>query len=149
MSKYNERLVEIDVILSYLNEEELEKIPEDVRRYIKENKSTDYIWEYDENKSLADQDISRETMALLSYLNMRYLLNEQQRKVMEQIHKYNESKLEDTKKEKYKTEDLFSTSSEEDNQEQAIENDTTEIVVYKENIFKKIFSKIKSFFNLK
>lgn len=146
MSKYNERLVEIDVILSYLNEEELEKIPEDVKRYIKENKSTDYIWEYDESKSLEEQDISRETMALLSYLNMRYLLNEQQRKVMEQIHKYNESKLESSKKEKYQKEELFNDSNKEQEKES---EDITEIVVYKENIFKKIFSKIKNFFNLK
>ena len=146
MSKYNERLVEIDVILSYLNEEELEKIPEDVKRYIKENKSTDYIWEYDESKSLEEQDISRETMALLSYLNMRYLLNEQQRKVMEQIHKYNESKLESSKKEKYQKEELFNDSNKEQEKES---EDITEIVFYKENIFKKIFSKIKNFFNLK
>lgn len=143
MSKYNERLVEIDEILSYLNEDELEKIPEEVRNYIKENKSTDYIWEYNEDKPLEEQNISRETLALLSYLNMKYLLNEQQRKVMEQIHKYNESKIESEKAAKYQTEDLFKKTNYE------IQEDNTEMVVYKENILKKILNKIKSFFKIK
>ena len=143
MSKYNERLVEIDEILSYLNEDELEKIPEEVRNYIKENKSTDYIWEYNQDKPLEEQNISRETLALLSYLNMKYLLNEQQRKVMEQIHKYNESKIESEKTAKYQTEDLFKKTNYE------IQEDNTEMVVYKENILKKVLNKIKSFFKIK
>ena len=48
MSDYNKRLVEVDEVLKYLSKEDLEKIPEDIRKLIKENKDISFIWHYDE-----------------------------------------------------------------------------------------------------
>ena len=73
MVDYNKRLVEVDEILKYLSEEDLMKIPEDIRQLVKENKDKEYTWQYDETKSLKDQNVSRDTIAFLSYLNMEYL----------------------------------------------------------------------------
>lgn len=92
MIDYNKRLVEVDEILSYLSEEELLRIPEDVRKIIKENKDKDYIWKFDETKELKDQGLSRDTIIILSYLNMQYLLNEEQKILMQQIHELNDRK---------------------------------------------------------
>ena len=71
MIDYNKRLVEVDEILSYLSEEELLRIPEDVRKIIKENKDKDYIWKFDETKELKDQGLSRDTIIILSYFNSK------------------------------------------------------------------------------
>ena len=55
MVDYNKRLVEVDEILNYLSNEDLLKIPEDVRQAIKDNKDKEYIWKYDISKELKEQ----------------------------------------------------------------------------------------------
>jgi hypothetical protein len=90
--KYAKCLVEVDEILNYLKYDELIKIPEEVRELIKNNKDKNYTWTYDITKGLNEQNINRETVAILSYLNMKYLLDEKQRAVMEEIHISNEKK---------------------------------------------------------
>lgn len=142
MIDYNKRLVEVDEILNYLSEEDLMKIPEEVRMAIKENKDTEYLWHYDESKPLKEQNVSRDTIAFLSYLNMEYLLNEKQKEFMQQIHELNDKKLEEAKLEKYGVEDLFKRNK---TQQEEIEQELS-LVEYKENFFTKVISKIKNFF---
>ena len=147
MVDYNKRLVEVDEILNYLSEEDLMKIPEDVRQLIKENKDKEYTWQYDETKPLKDQNVSRDTIAFLSYLNMEYLLNEKQKQYMKQLHELNEKKLEEEKAEKYKADDLFKRNKM--RQEERVETEQVQeqaLVEYKESLFTKIVNKIKDFF---
>lgn len=104
----SKRLVEVDEILNYLSAEELNKIPEDIRAIIYENKDKDYIWNYDTSKQLKDQDVSNDTIAILSYLNMEYLLNEKQKDLMQKIYNLADSKIEEEKRKKYSSNDIFS-----------------------------------------
>lgn len=147
MVDYNKRLVEVDEILNYLSEEDLLKIPEEVRNTIKENKDKEYFWQYDETKPLKDQEVSRDTIAFLSYLNMEYLLNEQQKEYMQQLHELNEKKLEEAKVEKYGVDDLFKRNKPQ--QEEIKETEQIQeqaLVKYKESFLTKVISKIKNFF---
>ena len=149
MVDYDKRLVEVDEILGYLSEDDLSKIPEEIRQIIKEKKNKEYTWKYDESKELKDQDVNRDTIVILSYLNMEYLLNTEQKELMEKIHKLNELKSEELKRERYKPEDLFNRDkvSIEKNTNQDVQK--TQMIEYKENIFTKIIKKIKSFFKIK
>ena len=149
MVDYDKRLVEVDEILGYLSEDDLSKIPEEIRQIIKEKKNKEYTWKYDESKELKDQDVNRDTIVILSYLNMEYLLNKKQKELMEKIHKLNELKSEELKRERYKPEDLFNRDkvSIEKNTNQDVQK--TQMIEYKENIFTKIIKKIKSFFKIK
>ena len=79
-------LVQLNETLKYLKEEDLNKIPLEIRKAINEEKDKQYKWDYDESKSLQEQNIDRKTIAMLSYLNMKYLLDEEQRKMMKEIH---------------------------------------------------------------
>ena len=147
MVDYNKRLVEVDEVLNYLSEEDLSKIPEDIRQIIKDNKDKEYIWKYDVSKELKDQNLNRDTIIILSYLNMEYLLNEEQKQLMQQIHELNEKKLENAKAEKYGADDLFKrnkTQKEEPKEAEQIQEQA--LVEYKENFFTKVISKIKNFF---
>ena len=146
MVDVSKRLVEVDEVLKYLNVDELKKIPEEIRQMIKANKDKDYIWKYDENKKLKNQNLSRDTFAFLSYLNMEYLLNEEQKKLMNQIHMENERKEEEIKSEKYKTDDLFKKNTNKI-ETKSYQNDL-EIVEYKETIFRRVINKIKKFFGI-
>ena len=91
--EYSKCLVEVDEVLKYLNPEELIKIPDNVRKAITDNKDKNYEWKYDESKKLEDQNLNRKSIAILSYLNMEYLLNDEQRKLMEQIHRAKKKEL--------------------------------------------------------
>ena len=90
--EYAKCLVELNEILGHLEKEYLDKIPQDVRNGITEKMDKHYNWKCDESKELEEQNIDRKTIAMLSYLNMEYLLDDEQRKLMEEIHKVNEMK---------------------------------------------------------
>ena len=148
MNDYKKRLVEVDEILNYLSEEDLMKIPKEIRKVIRDNKDLNYCWKYDESKELKDQDVSRDTIAFLTYLNMKYLLNEEQKKLMEQILKFNEDKAEREKREKYEkyyNKDLFKVEKEVKSTIEEILGET-QMITFKEKFFTKILNRIKSFF---
>ena len=105
--EYTKCLVELDEVLNYLSDEELKKIPIEIRNNIKRQKDKDYIWKYDESKKLKEQNLDRKTIEMLSFLNMEYLLNEEQKQLMKKIHQLNEAKLETKKREKYNPDNLF------------------------------------------
>lgn len=91
--EYEKCLVQVYEILNYLDGEELEKIPEEVIRNIEKRKDNNYVWNYDESKPLNEQVLDRKTIAILSYINMEYLLNEEEKEYIEKLHKFNEDKL--------------------------------------------------------
>lgn len=100
-------LVELDEILKYLEDNDLKKIPYDIRKAISEKKDKQYKWKYDETKDLSQQKINRKTIAMLSYLNMEYLLDEEQKKLMQKIHKFNEDMIEKEKSKKHSSDKIF------------------------------------------
>ena len=94
-------LVEVDEILNYLSAEELNKIPEDIRAIIYENKDSEYVWNYDTSKTLQEQEVSDGTISILSYLIMEYLLNDRQKEIMKQIYDIADNEIEKRKREEY------------------------------------------------
>ena len=145
MINYNKRLVEVDEILKYFKEDDLAKIPDDIKRSIKENKDKEYTWKYDVEKPLKEQEVSRDTIAILSYLNMEYLLNEKQKEFMEVIYKRNEQKKIKQKyssNNQYKYDDLFKKKTDKDR----VQQETSLIKIKKESLFIRIINKIKNYF---
>lgn len=146
MLDYNKRLVEVDEVLNYLSEDDLEKIPKDIRQLIKDNKDKEYVWKYDKSKLLKNQNISRDTIVILSYLNMEYLLNPEQKKLIEGIHALNEKKQEEEKRKAYNPDNLFKGNASNENIEEQQETQVQSLVQYKEYFLTKIIKKIKNFF---
>jgi len=91
--EYEKCLVQVYEILNHLDDEEIIKIPESVIRNIEERKDKNYKWLYDETKNLIEQDLDRKTVAILSYINMEYILNEEEKEALKEIHEANEEKL--------------------------------------------------------
>lgn len=135
-------LVELDEVLNNLAEEDLKKIPYEIREAIKEKKDKSYNWKYDKTKKLEEQNLNRKTIAMLSYLNMEYLLNEKQRIFMDELHKVNENQLEIEKSKKYNTDDIFKKQLTHKNRK----NEVALIDVKEEKWYKKIFSFFKNIF---
>jgi hypothetical protein len=147
--EYENCLVELDEVLNYLSPENLAKIPGEIRNGIKAQKSKSYEWKYDETKTLKEQNLNRNTIVLLSYLNSEYLLNEEQKEYMDKLHRINEKKNEKEKIEKYSVQDLFA-QKEKSNYNDFIYKDNLSVVEKeKEKWYNKILKCIKIFFNMK
>lgn len=86
MIDYSKRLVEVDEVLKHLSEGYYKKIPEEIVEVIKQNKDKNYTWNYDTSKKLKDQDLSDDTIAILSYINMEFLLNNEQKDFVNRLH---------------------------------------------------------------
>ena len=88
--EYKKCLVQVDEVLRFLNKEELNKIPLKIRKAIKSSKDKKYVWNYDESKSLSEQDLDIKSIAILSYLNMEYLATKEQKELLKKMHEANE-----------------------------------------------------------
>lgn len=138
-------LTEVYEILKHLSSENFNKIPSNVINLIKTNKDDKYVWNYDTTKSLTEQNISRDAIAVLSYINMEYLLNNQQREFIENLHRQNEEVLEQLKRKRYNSDNLFNNKTRHTN----INTDIALIEYPKEKWYKRLFSKIVNFLKKK
>ena len=107
MEEINKRLVEVDCILKKLDDEYINKIPQEVWDFITENKDENYVFKYDNNKTLAEQNLSIDTISILTYINMEYLLEEEAKRELLDLLKNDEITAEQKKRKKYNPDDLF------------------------------------------
>ena len=145
----NKSLTEVYEVIKRFSEYEYNKIPKETIDVIVQNKDNEYNWKYDDSKSLLEQNLSREAIAILSYINLEYLLSGEKRNLMEEIYKMNERKLEQKKSELYKTDELFKNRNIVENEEAQIKENNVSLIEVKENIFTKFIKRIKSLFNVK
>lgn len=129
---YNEVLC----VLSQMDEDEVSKIPKEVIEKFRNNTNDEYIAKYDSSKSLDEQGYQIETLETLAMLNLNYLCDNDEEKVR-LINKYkqNEIEIENEKRIKYNSDNIFVNSNEFKNKE---------IVEYHEkSFFSKFFNFIK------
>lgn len=141
--EFEKCLVEVDEVLNHLSKEELNKIPEDVLKGIKKHKDKEYMWEYDESKRLEEQRFDRNTIVILSYINMEYLLSKEQKDLMEKLHELNEQNFINEIQEKYDSKDLFKTKTNTN-----VENENAIAKLENNKWYNKMFSFIKRIFKL-
>ena len=70
MSDYSIAMQESYKIIEKMGKQYFLLIPVDVRNKIESIRNKNYKFEYDENKTLEEQNIQKETMDILSYLNI-------------------------------------------------------------------------------
>ena len=138
MIDVNKRLVEVETILEKLDTTYKNKIPKELWDFIKQNKDTDYSFYYDEENSLINQTLNTDTVAILTYINMEYLLNEKQKQDIKHILINDESISEKKKKELYNPDKLI--------KHKATKLETVESSVAMVEYNESIFTKIKNWF---
>lgn len=141
--EFEKCLVEVDEVLNHLSKEELNKIPEDVLKGIKKHKDKEYMWKYDESKRLEEQRFDRNTIVILSYINMEYLLSKEQKDLMEKLHELNEQNFINEIQGKYDSKDLFKTKTNTN-----VENENAIAKLENNKWYNKMFSFIKRIFKL-
>ena len=143
MSNRKNAYTEVYTILQKLNEEEYNKIPPEVIKTIEANRNEDYEYELDYELELKDQPMLPETKAILFNLFRDYLATPEQKAKIIRMQNEARQKNELKKQQMYNT-DVFANKPKEN--QSSNNNETMQIVEYKENFFKKILNKIKSFF---
>lgn len=107
MEDLNKRLVEVEYILKKLDDEYIKKIPQEIWGYIEENKDKNYVFYYDDSKTLIEQKLNIDTISILTYINMEYLLEEEQKKEMIEFLRKDEAIAEKEKARRYNQNELF------------------------------------------
>lgn len=143
MNNRKNAYTEVYTILQELNEEEYNKISPEVIEAIKVNRNLEYGYELDDELELKEQPMLPETKAILFNLFRDYLANPEQKTKIIRMQNEERQKNELKKQQEYNT-DVFANRQKENTIQQ--NNEVTQIVKYKENIFKRIINKIKRFF---
>ena len=143
MSNRKNAYAEVYTILQELNEEEYNKIPPEVIKTIEANRNEEYEYELDDELDLKDQPMLSETKAILFNLFRDYLATPEQKAKIIRMQNEARQKNELKKQQMYNI-DVFANKPKENLTEN--NNETMQIVEYKESIFKRILNKIKSFF---
>ena len=162
MSDYSIAMQESYKIIERMGKQYISLIPVDVIEKIDSIRNKNYKFEYDENKTLEEQNIQKETLDILSYLNLMYWCTPEEKEELLKIYKKNMQKEEEAKRIQYNPDKIFentktneNTSKTNENSEKTNENGTktneTSLVVQEENqsFWKKIINKIKKFFKIK
>ena len=142
MSNRKNAYAEVYTILQELNEEEYNKIPPEVIKTIEANRNEEYEYELDDELDLKDQPMLPETKAILFNLFRDYLATPEQKAKIIRMQNEARQKNELKKQQMYNT-DVFANKPKEN--QTANNNETKQIVKYKESFFKRILNKIKSF----
>ena len=143
MSNRKNAYTEVYTILQELNEEEYDKIPPEVVEAIKVNRNIEYEYELDDELELKDQPMLPETKAILFNLFRDYLATPEQKVKIIKMQNEARQKSELRKQQRYNT-DVFANKQSKNAVQQKKEK--MQMVEYKENILKRILSKIKKYF---
>ena len=133
---------EVYDFLNILGEKYIKKIPVKFYDFIKAERIENYDVKWDITKDVSMQ-LSEDALALISYLNLTYWCNEEEKVRLEKIYHDNDEES----KTSYNLEEILNqkrnitNKTKEENKELIIVNDK------KENILQKIINKIKKIFS--
>lgn len=164
-NSYKRTLADIDIILSGLDEETRNKVPERFRELIHNDKLEGYESNIKMNIPLEHQPLHPDTQAFMAMLYLKYWCesDEEKQNIMATLSD-NERKYQQQLSEKYSYENLFKNTKKEEIVQQeptavavaAVttssmppDNKNKQLVEYKESFIKRILDKIFSFFRRK
>ena len=146
--KYKEALSEVDFILNQLDKNDLEKIPENFRSFISENKSS-----WHEISEIAN--LYEETYAILAIIYRKFLAEPEERIELEKEYQEKlKQEKEELKRLREKNVEVANTEIKYDfvnnDIKQEVQEEITELVEYKqEKWYIKIMDKLKKVFHIK
>ncbi len=143
-NEYANAYSEVLGILKYFEEEDLKKIPSSKIELFETNQNKEYIFNYNPNKTFDEQNVSKRAKAIMGILFRDYWATDEQREEIIKKQERDRKILDEQKKSLNDIENIFKKR----NHENEVEI-KEEIVVYKENKFKKFFDKILNFIRRK
>ena len=152
---------DIEIILNALPEEDRNKVPMKLRKFISENKLENYESEVRIDVPIEEQDLSPDTRTFIGMLYLNYWCKDEEEKAeIKKVFMDNEAKEQKELDEKFEIFKKYDTNqidnelkSEKDMQENIVESEIkteeSNMIVYKESIIRKIINKIFGIFRRK
>lgn len=138
---YARAYVEILEIINNMEQYYKDKIPVKLIKFFEENKDINYQYNIDKINENQNMTFSQKTIDLLAMLQLKYLANEDEKKILKDALKKNEIKYETEMRRKYNSDNLFKDKNPnitKDSYES--ENSNTEFVKVKDkNLLLRIF----------
>lgn len=142
---------EIDEFLGLLTKEQINKIPLKLRDFFKEEKDKEYKKQIYSEIPIKDQNLKRETLAIIAMLNLQYWCeDEKEKERLRKIYAQNEKIYQETLQIEFNPDNIFKNRQDISRDFNNTDTGSTAIIEFKEKSFlKKIFDKIKKIFNRK
>lgn len=142
---------EIDEFLSLLTKEQINKIPLKLRDLFKEEKDKEYKKQIYSEIPIKDQNLKRETLAIIAMLNLQYWCeDEKEKERLRKIYAQNEKIYQETLQIEFNPDNIFKNRQDISRDFNNTDTGSTAIIEFKEKSFlKKILDKIKKIFNRK
>lgn len=145
--KYANAYSEVLEILKYVSKEDYEKIPNSKIELFETNHNKEYVFKYNPNKTLDEQNVSKTAKAIIAILFRDYWATEIQKEKIINKQNYDRMKLEEEKRTRYNPDNLFKN-----NEKKVIMNDVEkkeELALTEANDikwYKKVWSFLIKFF---
>lgn len=127
---YTKALTEVDEVLNYLDVKLLNKIPETFKNFIKNSKNKMYKYQYDKEKPLYEQELSKEAKAIISLIYRDYICYPQEKNQLVQEEKINMQN-------EFKVKEIETIKNDVKTETKAI------AIIEKESFWKKVINKMK------
>ena len=105
--EYANAYSEVLEILKYISKEDYEKIPNSKIELFETNHNKEYIFKYNPNKTLDEQNVSKTAKAIIAILFRDYWATEIQKEKIIAKQNYDRMQLEEKKKEIYNSDNIF------------------------------------------
>lgn len=139
-NEYANAFSEVYEILKLMPDELLDKIPQNFKKFVEQEKSVEYIPVI--NEPIENVNLRMETIIIMGLIYRDFLVSDTERK---ELQERDAKELELYYSEKYSPEKIFENKQ---TLEKKRLEEGTSIVEYKESLLKKIFSKIKKFLKI-
>lgn len=146
--EYANAYSEVLEILKFISDEDYEKIDKEMIDLFETNYNKEYIFEYDPDKTLDEQNVSKIAKTIIAILFRDYWATDVQREKILAKEKYDLEKIEEEKRSIYNPDNIFKNKEEKTTIENT-ENVNLPMEIKKESIFRRILNKIIGFFNNK
>ncbi len=147
--EFSNACYEVLEILKHIKKEDIDKIPEDDINMLKKNANYNHNFTYNPDISIREQKVLKLTKGIIAMFFEKYTATEKQKQKIALKRKYDFTKLEDEKVQKYNV-DVFKDRREKQENNNEIQNKNTQLVVKsEEKWYKKVLKAIENFFKLK
>lgn len=138
---YRNAFAEVYEIINYLEDNDYNKIPEEILKVIEEERNKEYTYFIDESIPFVEQEMLPETRAILFNFFRDYFSTQEQKEKILNFQKNERDKLEEKKKVEYgEIDNIFNNSRVNNRKETIVENKLVNIREL--SWYKKIYNKI-------
>lgn len=151
--RYGIAMAETLHYLKGISQDDINKIPDNLITFLKNNASQNYECKFDYTRPLKELNLKNETRGLIAMICLNYWCEteEQKNSFIEHLNK-NEKKYQEELREEYNIDDIFKKKEFIPKVEKTTENiDKNKLPVQakRENIFKRVFTRIMKIFHIK